>query len=47
MKLRPDEITLLDDMEALQAATRKVIRGLGSAPPDLQDGITLAVIKAL
>lgn len=45
MPLNPDEEQLIHDIECLQAATRKVLRGLGGAPPDLQDNIATALAQ--
>ena len=43
MPLNSEERDLIADIEALQAATRKVLRGLAAAPLDLQDGIAAAL----
>lgn len=45
MALSPEEEALVYDIEFLQAATRKVLRGLGSAPLGLQDNIATALAQ--
>ncbi len=43
MSLNLSELAFLKDIEELQIATRRVIRGLEAAPQSLQDVISLAL----